>query len=175
MSDLQSPFPARRGLVARVQAVFLEPARTWDIIAAEPDTPRSIFISYVVPLAAIGPICQAIGTSLIGVGAFGVSYRVPWPSSLLGAFTGYALSLAMVHVMAFLVDALSPHFGGRKDRQSAFKLVAYAGTASYVAGIAGLVPMLSIVVLAASASRPWATMKALVAQVDLAKADGPAK
>jgi hypothetical protein len=56
----------------------------------------------------------------------------------------------MVYVMAFIVDALAPSFGGQKDMVRAFKLVAYSGTAAYVAGVFGLVPMLGIIVLAAA-------------------------
>lgn len=150
MSDPLMPLPTRQGLVARIQGILLRPAQTWDIISAEPASIQSIFMGYVVPLAAIGPVCHAIGSSLVGVGMFGVSYHVPWLWSILGAVAGYILSLVMVYVMAFIVDALAPNFGGQKDMVRAFKLVAYSGTATYVAGIVGLVPMLGIVVLAAA-------------------------
>ena len=150
MSDPLMPLPTRQGLVERIQAILLKPAETWDIIAAEPATIQSIFVGYVVPLAAIGPICRAIGSSLVGVGAFGINYHIPWLWSILGAVVAYVLSLVMVHVMAFIVNALAPNFDGQKDSVRAFKLVAYAGTASYVAGIFGLLPMLGILILVAA-------------------------
>ena len=150
MSDPSMPLPARQGLVERIQGILLKPAETWDIIAAEPATIQSIFTGYVVPLAAIGPVCRAIGSSLVGVGMFGVSYHAPWLWSILGAVVGYVLSLVMVYAMAFIVDALAPNFGGQKDRLRAFKLVAYSGTASYVAGVFGLLPALGILILAAA-------------------------
>jgi len=150
MSDPSMPLPTRQGLVTRIQGILLRPAETWDIIAAEPASIQSIFIGYVVPLAAIGPVCRAIGSSVIGVGMFGISYHTPWMWSILGAVVGYVLSLVMVHVMAWVVDALAPNFDGQKDRLRAFKLVAYSGTAGYVAGIFGLLPALGIIMLAAA-------------------------
>jgi hypothetical protein len=63
---------------------------------------------------------------------------------------GYALSLAMVFVLALVVDALAPTFGGTKNPLNAFKLVAYAGTAGFVGGIFSLLPMLSMLGILAS-------------------------
>ena len=73
MSDPLTPLPTRQGLVERIQGILLKPAETWDIIAAEPATVQSIFTGYVMPLAAIGPICGAIGSSLVGISAFGIT------------------------------------------------------------------------------------------------------
>ncbi len=62
--------------------------------------------------------------------------------AIVAGIVSYVLSLGMTYVMAVIVDALAPSFDGRKDVLSAFKLVAYAGTASYVAGICQLLPIL---------------------------------
>src|SRR6185437_2558435 len=66
---------------------------------------------------------------------FGFGYRTPLLWSIVGAVVGYALALAAVYVMALVIDALAPGFDGRKDRLSAFKLVAYSGTPGYLAGV----------------------------------------
>lgn len=42
----------------------------------------------------------------------------------------YVLALAGVYVIALIVNALTPTFGGQKDRTQALKTVAYAYTAS---------------------------------------------
>ena len=47
----------------------------------------------------------------------------------------YAVSLPMVYVMALIVDALAPSFGGQKDRLQALKVIAYSSTAVWVAAI----------------------------------------
>ncbi len=150
MSDPLTPLPTRQGLVERIQAILLKPAETWDIIAAEPATIAQIFTGYVMPLAAIGPICGAIGSGLMGVSFLGATIHPPLTFVVLNAVVGYVLSLALVFVMAFIVNALAPNFGGRKDLLRAFKLVAYAGTAGYLGGVFGLVPALSLLGLLAA-------------------------
>ena len=149
MSDPLMPLPTRQGLVARIQGILLKPSETWDIIAAEPSSIQSIFMGYVVPLAAIGPICRAIGMSVFGVGAFGFSYHTPWLWSIITAVVSYVLSLVMVYVMAFIIDALAPNFDGQKSMLNAFKLSAYSATAGYLAGVFGLIPMLGFLGLIA--------------------------
>jgi hypothetical protein len=47
-------------------------------------------------------------------------------------------------VMALIVDALAPSFGGTKNQVAAMKVVAYGATASYVAGLLSLLPSLGI-------------------------------
>ncbi|MGZ3299026.1 MAG: Yip1 family protein, partial [Asticcacaulis sp.] len=108
MTDSLTPAPATHGLIARIQAILLKPAETWDVIAAEPSTIRSIFTGYVVPLAAVGPVCGAIGMSLIGVGMFGISYQTPWLWSIASAIVMYICALIGVYVEALIIDALAP-------------------------------------------------------------------
>lgn len=70
--------------------------------------------------------------------------------AIVGAVVGYILGLVMVYVMALIVDALAPNFGGQKNMLRALKLVAYSGTAGYVAGVLGLLPSLGILALLAA-------------------------
>ena len=45
-------------LVSRVQNMLLKPKAEWGVIDAEPATVQGIYTSYVMILAAIGPICS---------------------------------------------------------------------------------------------------------------------
>src|SRR3546814_19506357 len=55
----------------------------------------------------------------------------------------------MLYVVALSINALAPTFGGRKDQLQAVKVIGYAWTAAWVAGIATIVPWLGwLVVLA---------------------------
>ena len=137
-------------LIQRVQDILLRPRQTWPAIAAEPGDTASIYSSYVIYLAAIPAIAGFIGLSLVGAGAMGYSVRLPIATGLAHMVLGYLLSLVMVFVMALLVDALAPTFGGTKSRISALKLVAYGSTAGFVGGIFSLLPMLSILGLVAA-------------------------
>ena len=143
MTDIVSR-PASAGLIARVQNILLKPSPTWDEVAAEPSSIRSIYMGYVVPLAAIGPIAQAIGLTVFGINAIIVSYRVPLLWAVSQAIVAYVLTLVMVYVQALIIDALAPSFGGTEDRLNAFKVSAYSWTAAWIAGIFGILPMLSI-------------------------------
>jgi len=134
------PFP-------RVKSILLSPRTEWPVIDAEAATVRSIYRDYLVWLAAIPTIAGFVGLSLIGVGGFGVTFRVPVLQGLMNAVVGMALMLASVWLMAWIVDALAPKFQARKDFVSAFKLVAYAGTASMVAGLSYLLGSLGFLML----------------------------
>ena len=131
-------------LVQRVQDILLKPQETWPVIAAEPTDAAALYKHYLLILAAIAPIASFIGMSLVGVGAFGVHIRVPILSGLVSAIVSYAISLAMVFVLALIVDALAPSFGGVKNQIQALKVVAYSMTAGFVAGVLNLLPSLSI-------------------------------
>ena len=65
------------------------------------------------------------------------------------AILGYAITLAVTFVLALIVDALAPTFGGEKNFIQSLKLVAYSYTAAWVAGIFQLLPLPA----ASSASR----------------------
>jgi hypothetical protein len=137
-------------IVQRVKDILLNPKGTWPVIDGESATVKSIYVPYVVVLAAIPALAAFIGFSLIGMGGFGLSMRVPVASGIVTMIVSYVLSLAMVYVLALIVDALAPTFGGTKNQISALKVVAYGATAGFLGGIFSLLPSLSILgVLAA--------------------------
>jgi hypothetical protein len=134
-------------LVERVKAILLKPTETWDRIDGEPATIQGLYTGYVCILAAIGPIASFIGGQIFGLGAFIVHFKPSLVSGLVTAIVAYVMSLAMVFVMALIIEALAPSFGGVKDRVQAFKVAAYAYTASWVAGVFALVPALSLLAI----------------------------
>ena len=131
-------------LIERAKSILLRPAQTWPVIDAEPETVSSIYRNWLVIMAAIPAVCGFIGMSLVGVGAFGFSYRTPIVGGLVAAILGYVLSLVVAYVMALVVDALAPSFGAMKNQVGAMKVVAYGATAVYVAGLLKLLPALGI-------------------------------
>jgi len=139
------PGSAGAGLVGRVKGILFKPTETWDEIDREPATIGGLYTGYVMLLAAIPAVCSLIGFLVFGIGAFGISIRPSPVWLIVQAVLTYGLSLAMVYVMALIIEALAPNFGGTKDRMQAFKVAAYASTASWVAGVFGLLPALSIV------------------------------
>jgi hypothetical protein len=141
------PGSASAGLVARVKAILLKPADTWDVIDREQPSVGGLYTGYVMPLAAIPVVCTLIGSLVFGIGAFGFSYKPSIPFAITQAVMSYGLSLAMVYVLALIIEALAPNFGGTKDRLQALKIAAYFPTASWVAGVFGIIPMLGVIAL----------------------------
>jgi hypothetical protein len=139
-------------VVERAKAILLQPAQTWPVIDAEPATVQSIYKDWLFIIAAIPVVCHFIGMTLIGVGGWGYTYRTPLLAGLVGLVVGYAVSLVAMFLLALLVDALAPTFGGTKNQVAAMKVVAYSMTASCVAGVLLLVPsmLLGLVVFAAA-------------------------
>jgi len=134
-------------LADRVKNILLSPRTEWPVIDAEPATVASLYTGYIMPLAAIPVICQAIGMSTIGmtIPLIGTHYRTPVVSAITSAAVLYVFGLIAVFIVALIVDGLAPTFGGTKNQVQALKVVAYSYTASWVGGIFALVPALGII------------------------------
>ncbi len=139
-------------LVERAKNILLQPNAEWETISKESPAMVDLYRDYIVPLAAIGPLASIIGMSLFGISMpfSGGTYRVPLMSSITHGITSYVLALVAVFVIALIIDALAPVFGGEKNQMQALKTSAYASTPSWLAGIAMLIPMLGIIGLLAS-------------------------
>lgn len=144
MTVLEQPPAAYAGLVARVKAILLSPRAEWVKIEAEPATMGGIYTGYVLPLAAIGPVCGLIGGLVFGYGIAGFHYRPSIGGALTQAILHYGMSLIGVFVMALIIDALAPSFGGRRGGVQALKVAAYSSTAGWLVGIFALIPSLSV-------------------------------
>jgi hypothetical protein len=143
----QLPDDQSTGMVDRIKRLLTAPAQEWPRIDAEPMTIKGIFMSWVVPLAAIGPVAHFIGMVVFGVGFLGISYRPPISVALGDAATMYVLSLISTYLMALVIDWLAPNFGATKNPVAAVKLVAFSMTASWVAGVLLILPSLTMIAL----------------------------
>jgi len=131
-------------LVDRVKAIVMKPKLEWPVIEAEQTDISTLFRSYVIPLAAIGPIATAIGSALIGTPAIaGVSGRVSIGTAIVGAIIAFALALLGTYVVAQVIDNLAPRYGGTRNLTQAFKVSAYSSTAQWLAGVFAVIPALS--------------------------------
>ena len=145
MTDGPTPQPgAPASLIDRVKNILVTPKTEWPRIDAEPASIAGIYTGYVLILAAIGPIAMLIGQQVFGYSALGVSWKPPIGYSVTWAVLTYVLSLVSIYVLALIIDALAPSFGGTKDQVKAFKVAAYSWTAAWLAGIFQIIPMLAI-------------------------------
>jgi hypothetical protein len=127
-------------LVARVKGILLSPRTEWSVIEGETATVSSLYSGYVIPLAAIPAVAGFIGMSILGVGLLGDTFRVPIVRGLFSACAQYVGALVAVYVLALIIDALAPNFGGQKHPIQALKVATYASTASWVSGIFLMLP-----------------------------------
>jgi len=131
-------------LIERCKNILLKPKEEWERIDTEPATVGGLMTGWVVPLAAIGPVAGLIGGLVFGYGGFGITYRPTVMGAVTGAVIGYVLALVSAFLLAKIIDALAPNFGGQKNPVQAMKVAAYSGTAAYLTGIFQLVPALAI-------------------------------
>lgn len=134
----------------RIKALMLQPRETWPVIASESATTASLYTGYLMLLALVPALCGFIGMSLVGVGGFGFTFRVPLLAGLGNMVVSYALSLAGIFVLGLLIDALAPVFGGRKSPIQALKVAVYASTAALLGGVFSLIPALAVLGLLAA-------------------------
>src|SRR5665213_1076096 len=119
-------------LFGRVKAILLTPRTEWPVIAAETDTISGIYTGYILILAAIPALRILLLDRFLGVSVLSV------------VLTTYVFTLAGTFLVALIVDALAPTFGGQKSQVQALKVVAYSYTASWIASLIGIVPGLGL-------------------------------
>jgi hypothetical protein len=114
-------------LVERVKNILLAPKAEWPKIAEEAATTQSLYVGYVMILAAIGPIAMLLTGPMLMATV---------------AILSYLVSLAVTYLLALIVDALAPTFGGEKNFVQSLKLTAYSYTAAWLGGIFQLLGMI---------------------------------
>lgn len=132
-------------LVERVKGLILDPKVEWRAIDAEPHTLQDLYTRYVMILAAIPAICGFVGYSIVGIGVFGATYRMPLASGIAYVAMSYLLSLGWVYAMAHVIHLLAPKFDGHGEFMDAMKIAAFTPTPAWLGGVFGVIPSLTIV------------------------------
>lgn len=123
-------------IIERVKNILTTPKTEWQAIAAEPATVGGLYTGYIMILAAIPAIAALISSVIRGALVSGVVMAV----------LTYVLDLVMVYLVALIINALAPSFGGQKDQIQALKTIAYTKTAAWVAGIALIIPGIGAII-----------------------------
>lgn len=139
-----NPISGQRSIVDRAKAIILTPKLEWPAIDGEPSTVKGLFTGYAMILAAIPPLATLIGGQLFGFGFLSISYKPALMSAISLAVVQYVFSLISVFVLALIIDALAPQFGGTRSNIQATKVAVYSATASWLVGIFSLIPALSV-------------------------------
>jgi hypothetical protein len=132
-------------MIDRVKNIVVTPATEWPVIAEEPGSTGSLIAGYVAPLAAISAVAGFIGGSIVGrSGIFTGTYRIPFTLGLALAVYTVIGAIVGVLVIAFIINALAPTFGGEKNSARAMKVAAYSFTPAWVAGVLQIIPALGV-------------------------------
>jgi hypothetical protein len=142
-------------LVERVKKLLLSPTEEWAVIKGETHTVAELFTGYVMILSAIPAIAWFIGFSIVGYSGMGPTYRVPIGAGVANLVLSYILGLASVYVVALVIDALAPNFGGEKNFIQALKVAAFFPTAWWVAGAFYILPALTIFAIVGGLYSLW--------------------
>jgi hypothetical protein len=135
-----------RSLQDRVIKILTTPHTEWPVIDAESTDVAKLYSGYIAILAAIPAVCSFIGQTVVGIPIFG---RVSMPVAFVDMILAYCVSLLSVYIAAFIIDKLAPTFKSTPNFIQALKLVAYASTASWVAGVLNLIPVLGVLAILA--------------------------
>jgi len=146
VTPVPRPLPPRPDRwVDRAIRLLTRTRAEWSAIAAVPMTPDTIYRTFVLPMAALGPIAGTIGTIVSGgerstlAGTYTLS---PVSAVAAGAFD-YAFNLGAIWVLALLIDRLAPAFQAHQGRVDALKVAAFGATPYWVGGLLAIVPKLA--------------------------------
>jgi hypothetical protein len=114
--------------------MIMKPAAEWDVVAAEPATVGGLYTGYAMILAAIPAVAGLIGTI--------VFLHTNPVLAVVTAVVGYVLALVGLYITSFIVNVLASSFGGQPNQIEALKLVTYANTAAWVAGVLNILPFI---------------------------------
>ncbi len=131
-------------IVGRARAMVVNPGPTWVTIEQEATDWQKLYVPYMVVLAAIPALASFIYWSILGVGGFGFSMRLPIVTGLGLAISNYVMTLVMVFVWGWLISQLANTFGGQPNLMNGVKLTVYASTPAMLAGVFMAIPGLSM-------------------------------
>jgi hypothetical protein len=132
-------------LINRIKSILLTPKTEWTVIEPEETDPKTLTVSYLIPLALISAIATFIGFGLIGQTYFGVHVGSVG-FGLRHAIVSLVSTVGGAFLMAWIIDILAPNFGSEKNFKQSFKLVVYSYTPMLVAGILFIIPSLTVLV-----------------------------
>jgi hypothetical protein len=121
--------------------MLLTPGAEWALVAAESISPRRVYASFILPLAAI-----AAGVALVHISIVGRSeplvgtVRAPLSAGLKTAGLVFGSALLGIFLTTWIIDALASFFGATRNRRMACATAAYASTPLWIATVFAPLP-----------------------------------
>jgi hypothetical protein len=132
-------------VLKHIWGLFFDPQKEWPLIRDERCSIGMCYVSNVIILAAIPPICAYIGSTSIGwkIGA-SEAVKLTSSSALQIAFAFYMALLAAVFIMGKAIHWMAQTFDVKPELAKCVVLASYIATPLFVSGIAALYPVLWI-------------------------------
>jgi hypothetical protein len=135
----------------RARNILLQPAQEWSVIAGESTDMATLLREYAAPLSAIPAVCAWIGFNVLGlslyrtgIGAYGMgAVGAGFVSGAVNAIITWVFGLVGAWLAAIVIEQLAPTFASRGSTAQALKLVVYASTPVWIAGVLNLLPPLA--------------------------------
>lgn len=126
-------------LLSRARNMMVRPVREWAVIAREPATEAAILEKYVAPMAAIAPVFAFLANLFI--------FHRSLLATLGLAVLAFLMEFPYVLVVASIADSLAKSWGAAPGPRQSVKLVAYAWTPRWLAGVFNLVPAIGSIAI----------------------------
>jgi len=131
-------------LLSHAFGLFTKPGIEWAAIRKEHETPRRVYVAYVLILAAIAPICAYISTAHFGwtVGSERIVKLTEISALQLSVLT-YLAMLVGVFALGYAVNWMARTYGAKEEHtpSNGIALAAYSCTPLFLAGFALLYPV----------------------------------
>ncbi len=128
-------------LVQRVINILTKPKEEWPLINAEQPNTFKLIFGYALILSLIPAVASFIATGVIGTSVMGYTYRSV-SGGIMQALVQLFTAVIGVYLLAFVIDLLAPSFDSQKNMGKSLQLSVYSSTATWVAGILLIVPVL---------------------------------
>ena len=126
-----------------MMGVLYHPKKEWRSIKSEHYSTMHIFLAQISILAAIPAVSLFIGTTQVGWSLTGSDYvRLAVGSALPAEVAFYVAMWVAVGIIAYSVHWMEKTYGGSVSFDECLVLTTFTATPLFVAGLAGLYPML---------------------------------
>lgn len=126
-----------------MMGVFYHPHKEWRAIKNEHYSTAHVFLSQISILAAIPAVSLFIGTTQVGWSVTGTEFtRLSVSSALPAAIAFYVAMWVAVGFIAYAIHWMEKTYGGNVSLDECMVLTTFTATPMFLAGLAGLYPML---------------------------------
>jgi hypothetical protein len=129
-------------IITRAANLVIRPEHEWRSIEREGSSFYRILAGYLAPLALIAPLAHTLSLLIAGESALrGAASGVALGVVLRSIIAGLAIQVLGVLITAAVVYLVMPLYRGARDYDAALRLVSYAATPVWLAGIVLVVPL----------------------------------